>query len=1001
MWYTHSFRKFSRSHARCAEAMKRSVERDLKEGMEIEGFLVNKVGFVPEFNMSMTRLRHVRTGCDYLHLARDDKNNVFSVSFRTTPTASTGLPHILEHTTLCGSHKYPCRDPFFKMLNRSMATFMNAFTGPDYTMYPFATQNRTDFNNLMSVYLDAVFRPNLRELDFKQEGWRLEHENINDRSSPIIFKGVVFNEMKGVFSENQSIFSEALLNNILPSHTYGVISGGDPKVIPMLTYADLKSFHKKYYHPSNCRIYSYGSFPLQDTLHFINKNYLADWPDLQDYGKATKVPSEPRWETERRKMIYCRPDPFTSNLRKQSTIAVSTLCNDIRSPQETFVMQVLSELLVKGPNSAFYKTLVEPNIGGGFNPVTGYDAQTRDSIFSVGLSCVDPNDFDNIVEIYHKTIDRVIEEGFDENSIKSILHTIELNTKHQSADFGLGVLFAITPIWNHDGDVTKMLKVNDKAMRLRKCLADNPLYFQDLVQEMLKDNAHQLILTMSPDEEYEAKDIAAENELLKQKLANIPSLQKDNIFTQGLELAKDQEMKQDVSVLPTLTISNLNSDVDRVKLKGYAIHRVPTQVCLHPTNGLTYFRGIINVKILSDEAKNVLPLFCSVVTKMGTKHYDYRQMDQQIQLKTGGISFSPHIAENIYDTNSYEEGVAFSSFCLDRNIKAMMGIWSEIFNSVNLQDQKRFETLVKITASNVIHGIADSGHLYALSMAASLISSSSLKKEQFSGLTFVQTMKELSQKSNLSDCLEMLNGIADVILKKKLMRLALNTSPETEDKILPCTEGFLKSIPGDFKRPFELSKPESFKKGIYAIHHILPFPVSYAAYCLPTVEYTHPDFPILRVMARLLTSKYLLVKIREKGGAYGAGANVSTAGIFSFYSYRDPKPFDTFNTFNAAFEWLRLGEFTDQDVEEAKLGVFQSIDAPIPPGSRGVRNFLFGISDDELQRHREIIMRLKKDDVIRVGSYLNSVTQGRALIGPSNPSILGRTKENWVKRITE
>lgn len=962
---------------------------------------MNKVSYVPEFNMTMVRLRHVKTGCDYLHLARDDQNNVFAVSFRTTPTDSTGLPHILEHTTLCGSQKYPCRDPFFKMLNRSMATFMNAFTGPDYTMYPFATQNRTDFSNLMSVYMDAVFHPNLRELDFRQEGWRLEHEITNDKNTPIVFKGVVFNEMKGAFSENQSIFGEALLNNILPSHTYGVISGGDPKVIPTLTYSDLKAFHKKYYHPSNCRIYSYGNFPLQETLNFVNKNYLMDWPDTQDFGKMTKVPSEPRWDSERRKSIHCRPDPFASNPKKQSSIAISTLCNDIKSPQETFVMEVLSELLVRGPNSAFYKSLVEPNIGGGFNPVTGYDSQTRDSIFSVGLSSVDQSDFDNIVEIYHKTIDKVIEEGFEENNVKAILHSIELNTKHQSTDFGLGILFALTPVWNHDGDVAKMLKVNDKVMKLKKCIADNPLYFQDLVQEMLKDNHHRLILTMSPDDGFEAKGASAENDLLTQKLASLTNLQKDNIYNQGLELARDQELKQDVNVLPTLTTSDLNDDVERVKLKGFMVHKVPTQMCLVPTNGLTYFRGVVNTNILSDEAKNVLPLFCSIVTKMGTKTHDYRQMDQQIQLKTGGVSFSTHIAENIYDTGSYEEGVLFSSFCLDRNVKAMMGIFSELFNSVNLQDQKRFETLVKITANNVIHGIADSGHLYALSTAASLISPSALRKEQFGGLTFVQTMKELSQKKNLSDCLDMMNGIADIVMKKRLIRLAVNTNPECEEKVLSSLEGFLKSVPGEFKQPFELSKPDNFKTGAFAIHHVLPFPVSYAAYCVPTVEYTHSDFPVLRVLARLLTSKYLLVKIREKGGAYGAGANVSTSGTFSFYSYRDPKPYDTFDTFNSSREWIQAGNFTDQDVEEAKLGVFQSIDAPVPPGSKGVRNFLLGISDDELQRHREVLIRLKKEDVIRTASHLESKIQGRALIGPPNETILTRKKENWTKRITE
>ncbi|KAK9504632.1 hypothetical protein O3M35_010922 [Rhynocoris fuscipes] len=995
-------RHFSSSRSVRAEAVTRKlVERDIKVGAEIEGFIVKDVSYIPEFSMSMIKLTHGRTGCEYIHLARDDNNNVFSVGFRTTPTDSTGLPHILEHTTLCGSSRYPCRDPFFKMLNRSMATFMNAMTGPDYTIYPFATQNKTDYSNLMSVYLDAVFRPNLKESDFKQEGWRLEHEVVNNKTTPIVIKGVVYNEMKGVFSENQSIFSEALLNNILPSHTYGVVSGGHPHHIPSLTYQDLKSFHKKYYHPSNCRMYSYGNFPLHDHLTFINKMYLSEFPDTNDYSKSTLVPSEPRWSSERRKHISCRNDPMASDLRKQSSLAVSILCNDIKATQDTFVMQILSELLVRGPNSAFYKSLVEPGIGGGFNPVVGYDSQTRDTIFSVGLSLVDPNDFDKIVDIYHNTINKVIDDGFEENNIKGILHNIELYTKHQTADFGLGMLYAITPVWNHGGNVLNVIKVNEKVLKFRKSIADNPQYLQDFVAENIKENNHRLILSMSPEEDFEQEQVAREAEILKQKLSSLGTVHKDAIYSQGLDLVREQESIQDVKCLPTLSVSDLNRDVDRVKLKGFLVQNIPIQVCTFPTNGLTYLRGVLNTSILSDDARSVLPLFCNIITKMGTNTKDYRQLDQIIQLKTGGLTFSTHIAENIYDMNSFEEGIVFFSFCLDRNVKPMCSLWSDIMTQVNLENIERYKTLVKVTASDAIHGIADCGHLYAMSSAASLVSLSAQRKEQFSGLTFVQTMKELSATSNLDDSLEMMANICNVAFQKKYFRLALNTAAENEKSVLPAVDSLLKSINGEFRQPFQLTKPNPIPAEIKGIHHVLPYQVNYTAFCVPTVEYAHPDFPVLRVIARLLSSKYLLPKIREKGGAYGAGANISSAGVFSFYSYRDPKPLDTFDIYNEASNWLKTGKYNDQDVEEAKLGVFQSIDAPIPPGNKGMRNFLFGISDDELQKHREIIMRLRKEDVIRVSARLESKAQGRALLGPPNNDILLRTDENWDRKIAE
>lgn len=994
-------RGFASNSAKLAiEPIRRALpEKDLKEGSEIEGFVVNRVAFIPEFVLTLIKLRHMRTGCEYLHLARDDSNNVFCVGFRTTPTDSTGLPHILEHTTLCGSRNYPCRDPFMKMLNRSMATFMNAMTGPDYTIYPFSTQNKSDYRNLMSVYLDAVFQPELRESDFRQEGWRLEHETVYDKDSPIIFKGVVFNEMKGVYSENQTLFSEALLNNMLPSHTYSVHFGGDPKCIPTLTYADLKAFHKKFYHPSNCRMFSYGNFPLQDHLSFINKLYLADYSDTTDYSNLTVVPSEKRWESEKRKEITCRYDPLAPEKKKQSNIAISVLCNDIKNVQDTFVCQVLSELLVRGPNSAFYKSLVEPNIGGGFNHCTGYESHTRDTMFTVGLMGVDPADFERITKIYHKTIDDVINNGFDENQIKAILHNIELNTKHQSADFGLGILFGITPVWNHNGDVINSIKINDKVMKFKKALADNPLYLQDMVQEYFKDNTHRLILTMSPDIDFEKKEEDVLNQLLTKKLEGLLPHQRDSIYELGIELSKEQDSNKNADCLPTLTMSDLNRDVERTSLKGYQVNKVPIQVCSVPTNGLTYVRGITNAAILSEKAKCLLPVFCNIVTKMGTNTQDYRRFDQIIRLKTGGVFFSPHIAENIYETNSFEEGVLFSTSCLDKNVNGMASIMQELFCDVNLNDLKRFETLVKLMITDAITGISDSGHLYAISAASALVSPVALHKERFSGLKYVETMKQLSQISDLTDTLEMMQGIADIILKKKIMRVSLNVSPDSEEKVVNTLDSLLAKIPGVHQKPFTITKTEKIEPKIQGIHYIFPFKVNYAAMSLPTVEYAHDDFPILRVLARLLSAKYLHPRIREKGGAYGSGANVSSAGIFSFYSFSDPQPLNSFDVFANAEEWATSGtDYTDQDVEEAKLGVFQSIDAPLPPSSKGTRQFMYGISDDLLQKHREAIMKCTKADIIKIAHRLQTKSQGRVLLGPENSDLPLRSSENWDTR---
>ncbi|CAG2054758.1 unnamed protein product [Timema podura] len=982
------------------EASKKSSLVDLCEGKELEGFVIQQVSEIPDFHCKAYRLLHTATGAQYLHIYRNDSNNVFSMGLRTTPNDSTGLPHILEHTTLCGSVQYPCRDPFFKMLNRSMATFMNAMTGPDYTMYPFSTQNKQDYHNLMSVYLDAVLRPKLRESDFRQEGWRLEHEQVEDPTSPIILKGVVFNEMKGVFAENQSLFGQKLLNTILPSNTYGYVSGGDPLVIPKLTYKDLVAFHKKYYSPSNSRIYSYGNFPLEEHLNYINSSYLSNF-EPSSY-KDTSVPSEKRWQSGKSQHISCRPDPMAADPEKQSSIAISFLCSNINDIQETFELQVLSELLVKGPNSAFYKTLVEPNIGAGFSPVTGYDAHTKDTIFTVGLQGLNATDFDKVVNIFDKTVDTVIENGFEERHIEGVLHRIELSLKHQSSDFGLNLLFGLTPLWNHDGDLVKALKIGEQVLQLRQNLKINPRHLQDKVYTYLKANKHRLVLTMSPDESYESKQAQAEQQLLNSKLANLSEKDREVIYQQGIELKREQENSADTSCLPTLKIKDLNKAVEETPLVDHTFNSVPLQICVQPTNGVTYFRGILNTSKLDEDLKKLLPLFSQVVTKMGTKKHNYREVDQLAQLKTGGLNFSSHVVEDTSDLGAYEEGIIFSTYCLDRNVKDMFELWTELFNEVTLEDLKRFETLVRVSAADLVNGIVDMGHHYAISSAASLVSLSACRKELLSGLSYVTKMREIAQKTDLTPTLNQVQQISSLVLNKTHLRCATNLSPNEKDFILSKTGSFIESIPGICDKPFiqtrvlDLAHPSGVSP---AIHHVHAIPVNFTAKCVTTVPYTHGHFAPLRILTRLLTSKYLHPLIREKGGAYGSGASLSPSGVLNFFSYRDPNSTSTLDAFDEAHAWVSQNEFTDQDIEEAKLGIFQKIDAPIPPGSKGMNKFLYGIDDEVLQKHRLDLMTVSREDIHEVSSdYLDRNSKSkcaRALIGPENKDLKSRSGEEW------
>ncbi|KAK6617415.1 hypothetical protein RUM43_014424 [Polyplax serrata] len=967
-------------------------------GDKISGFVVTEVEKIPEFQLTAIKLIHKATGGEYLHIDKDDSNNAFSVIFRTTPTNSTGLPHILEHTTLCGSQRFPCRDPFFKMLNRSLATFMNAMTAPDYTMYPFSTQNLKDYENLMSVYLDAVFHPMLNKSDFNQEGWRLEHVNPEDPTSPIIIKGVVYNEMKGVFADNQNIFEYALLRNILPSNTYGVCSGGDPMEIPSLTHEDLKNFHKNYYSPLNAKYYSYGNFPLESHLKTLSEQYLEK-NNLKATDKvSTVVPSEKRWSKPMRKHITCRVDPLAADQNKQSCVTISVLCCSITDVEECLLLKVLADLLVSGPNSSFYKTLIEPNIGAGFSPVTGYESQTRDTFFTVGLQGVSDKDFDKIIQIYDETVDAVIRDGFDKKNLEAILHSIELNLKHQSSNFGLGLLFSVTPIWNHEGDIINYLKIETHIEKLKKNIDEDPMYLQNTVKKYLKDNKHKLILTMSPDVDYDHKEKEKEQELIDRKVKNLSEADKKQIFEEGLKLLALQK-KDDKSCLPTLRVSDLRKDVEPVQMHEEKVENVSFHVIPQPTNGITYFRGLMTLGDLPEDMKPFLPLFATVSTKMGTKKRNYKEFDQLSTLKTGGLSLGTHFRDDTKNLEHVEESLSISSYCLNRNLNFMFELWQEIFEDMELSDVKRFETLVKAQAASLVNGVTDMGHHYAVLSAASLVSGSSLKKERSSGLTYVNFMKAIAQ-SNLSDVLSTMAQIKDKVMTRSRLRCSLNVVEGTQSQVLEQAANFIKNTQGPPAEVFAMENVKLSNPSTNGIFHVLPIPVSYTGKSVTTVPYEHEDCSAIGVLARLMTMKYLHPEIREKGGAYGGGVNLSASGLLNFFSYRDPNPVNSHAVYDEALAWLKRGDFTQEDVDEAKLGLFQSIDAPTPPGNKGMRWFLHGITDESLQRHRLRIMQVTKDKIIEVGDkYLGSANKnlvGRATIGPENKALTEDTEHKWT-----
>ncbi|KAH8413808.1 hypothetical protein KR222_008723 [Zaprionus bogoriensis] len=965
------------------------------QGKVYHGFLCERVEYIPDFELTSCTLRHQGTGTEFWYIDRNDANNVFSINFRTTPFDSTGLPHILEHLALCGSKNFPVRDPFFKMLNRSVATFMNAMTGPDYTLYPFSTMNEVDFRNLQKIYLDAVFRPNLAHLDFLQEGWRLEHSDLRNRESELIIKGVVYNEMKGAFSENAQVFTQKLLNNMLPSHTYGHVSGGNPLEIPKLTHTDLVEFHRKYYHPSNARIFCYGSFDLSKTLDFVDREYLSHHECIDN--SYSRIPAQSKWSQPRNVHIPSRLDSMGASFERQNQIAIALMMCDINDIQESFELNVLSEVMIRGPNSNFYKSLIEPNFSGGYNQSTGYSADCKDTYFVVGLQDLKVEDFKKFHELFDQTVENMIKEGFEAQHIESVLHNLELSLKHQSPHFGNALLFNSTSLWNHEGDVVSNLRVSEMIAKLRCKLKEDNKYFQHKIENYFTNNKHKLTLTMSPDELYEENFKQAEAEMLKQKVDALDSDKLETIYQNGLKLEATQKATENADILPCLSLNDVRQPPKLPTIEKKSIQNVPTQLCKVSTNEITYLKCLFNITGLTQDEVMLVPLFCNVINEMGTKNHDYREFDKLVLSKTAGFEFKLNFVENVQDAKSYSLGLMMTTHALDKNVSAMFDLCEEMLLNFKLEDTDRLKMLIENYISNISVGIASSGHLYAMLSSAALVTDAAKLKTLLSGVDHIEFMKKYIQNNSTEDIRDILKSIGSKAFCKSNLRTAINSSDAFQSTALKHYNSFLENLPThkETKNKSEVNLLEpSFN------HYVMNIPVNYCAKTFFAVPYLHEDHPVLRVLAKLVSAKYLLPVVREQNGAYGAGAKIGSDGIFSFFSYRDPHSTKTLAAFDKTYDWLHAEskKLDQQTLFEAKLGVLQQLDSPIAPGNIGIDYFLYQVSQEMFVKYRSRVLSVTIDELRAViDKYFKNEPKhfGKCILGPANNKLEEETNLKW------
>ena len=944
----------------------------IEPGRTMRGFTITEVTPLPELNLTLIRLRHERTGARYVHLVSEDTNNLFAVGFRTPPDDSTGVAHILEHTVLCGSQRYPVRDPFFSMLKRSLNTFMNAMTASDWTCYPVASMNRKDFYNLMGIYLDAVFFPLLQERDFRQEGHRLEFAEPENPESPLVYKGVVYNEMKGAMASPSSLLGRRLGRALYPTTTYRHNSGGEPVAIPELSWEQLKQFHARYYHPSNAWFYTYGNLPLEQHLETIDTLALREF-DVCPVD--SEVPPEIRLEAPR-SLVETYPLDPGEPVAGKTMVQTAWLACDVTDSFERLALNLLSALLLGNPAAPLHRALLDSKLGSNLAPGSGYQDENRTTYFAAGLQGTEPERSDEIEQLILDTLKKTARDGFAPERIEAAIHRLEFSHREVSGDhypYPLGLLMRLIGPWLHGDDPVTPLRLEENLARLRAEIAAGP-FFENLIHRHLLDNPHRVTLILRPDTAQGAREEQATAERLERIRCSFDAAQKQRIVEQAKALKTAQEARDNLSCLPTLQRTDIPATEPEIPSTSSNEAGIEVKWFSQPTNGIGYFTAHLPVDCLPAELLPYVPIFCALLTQVGAAGYSYLEMAERMEAGTGGIQADTEILEDPQSLDQFQAVVEIKGKALVRNRDKLFGILADLCTAPDFTDLMRLHTVVNQVRANLDNSIPGSGHSYAARAAAARLTPAGRLRERWGGLELIRFVRELAGCSadELGPLADKLQEIARQLFARERLACAVTGEERhfapVRDALTPYLTGLPTAAAGAAVR-------EPFAAAPARLGWASSVPVAYVTRVFRTVPFTHPDTPPLLILAKLLRAGFLHREIREKGGAYGGLASCNPeAGTFSLLSYRDPQLAPTLRVYDAAAQWAASGAFTDEEIDEAVLAVFSDLDRPLSPGGRGHREFANtrqGLTRQMRQALRAGVLAATREDLQRVAqSYL-------------------------------
>ena len=936
----------------------------MRAGRQAHGFAIRRVTELPDLRAVAVEARHRRSGARLLHLHANDPENLFAIAFRTPPADNSGLPHILEHTVLCGSRRYPVKDPFVELLKTSLATFLNAMTYPDRTVYPCASMNRRDFFNLAGVYCDAVFHPRLTEAHFKQEGHHFDFAAPGDPDRPLIVKGIVYNEMKGHYSTLDGLMERAA-EGLFPDNAYGFDSGGSPDAIPDLTYARFLDFHARYYHPSNARIFLYGDIPTEPLLDVLNSGYLRFYRRI---AIDTSIAPQPRWTEPKSLTVDYPGDPGDTPERK-SAFTMAWMTNPLIDAAETVTLSLLGEYLLGHSGSPLRKALVDSKLG---EDVTfeGYFPWRRDTSFGVGLKGTGSDKADAIRRLVLDTCRSLADRGLERGPLESCFHQFELATRDIPANYPLVLMDRVFNSWIYDADPLALLRAREHVAEVRRRYESEPGYFEGRLRKWIVDNPHCLRMTFIPDpgltarrEEERARRWAG----VKSGLSR-PAL--ESIAKEARELEALQSAPNTPEALATLPRLR-RSDVSPEPMKlDTAVSTAGGRPLLRTDlfcNGLCFLHVAIDLRGVGEDLVDCLPLFAEALCRMGAAGLDYAAMAERESSVCGGVSAGVGASGRFDDPGHVQPFLTIGASALEERASSMADVFADRLLKADFTDLARLRDIVIQGAVRWRNAIVPAGSTFACSYAQRGLSRNAGLTERLGGLTQARFMRRLAANIDTE--------ATGIVEKLERLRAFLLARPRVYGSFAGADDawrgieqwfGGLAGALADGPVPELPSDIPAARLRSEAV--VLPSEVAFVARAMPAVGANDPRSPALLLLATQLSFAFLWNEVRVKGGAYGCHARYDQGlGLFTLSSYRDPAVRETLEVYERVPDHVaHTMDLSPEAVEQAVIGTLKHLDRPIRPSSAAgiaLSRYLGGTTDEARRLFRGRLLALTAEEI--------------------------------------